>query len=90
MLKQADVIVLNEVDWGVKRTKYNNVIERLGTTLKMNYAYGVEFVEIDPISLGIEKFEDIPEPDRSELVKNIQVDIFSCRTSIIILYYQKN
>lgn len=74
MLKQADVIVLNEVDWGVKRTKYNNVIERLGTALKMNYAYGVEFVEIDPISLGTEKFEDIPEPDRSELVKNIQVD----------------
>jgi len=26
LMKQADVIVLNEVDWGMKRTEYRNVV----------------------------------------------------------------
>ena len=45
-LSRADVIVLNEVDWGVKRTKYRNVARELATALQMNYAFGVEFVEV--------------------------------------------
>jgi len=48
-LKRADIIVLNEVDLGMKRTEYRDVTRELATALHMNYAYGVEFVETDPI-----------------------------------------
>jgi endonuclease/exonuclease/phosphatase family metal-dependent hydrolase len=74
MLKQADVIVLNEVDWGMKRTDYRNVTADLAAALGMNYAYGVEFVEVDPIALGIEKFEELPAEDASKIAKEISVD----------------
>jgi hypothetical protein len=43
------VLVLNEADWGMKRTEYRNVTRELATALHMNYAYGVEFVEVDPV-----------------------------------------
>jgi endonuclease/exonuclease/phosphatase family metal-dependent hydrolase len=71
---QADVIVLNEVDWGVKRTGYRDVARELAAALRMNYAWGVEFVEIDPLETGTEDFEGIDEPERAQLVKNIAVD----------------
>src|SRR6266545_1144129 len=58
MLKQADIVVLNEVDWGLKRTDYRNVARELATALNMNYAFGVEFVEVDPLTLGTEQLED--------------------------------
>lgn len=73
LLSQADVIVLNEVDWGMKRTDYRNVIADLAAALRMNYAYGVEFVEVDPIALGLEKFEGV-EGDDEELIKDTKVD----------------
>ena len=57
-LKAADVWILNEVDWGVKRTQYREVVRELGKTLNMNWAYGVEFLEIDPKQLGTDKFDD--------------------------------
>ena len=47
VLQSADVLVLNEVDWGMKRSDYRAVIKDLGDALKMNWAYGVEFVEVD-------------------------------------------
>src|SRR5215213_1435289 len=74
LMKQADVIVLNEVDWGMKRTDYRNVAADLAAALEMNYAYGVEFVEVDPIALGLEKFEELSEKDAAELAQEIKVD----------------
>ena len=74
LLKQADVIVLNEVDYGMRRTDYRNVAADLASALRMNYAYGVEFVEIDPIALGLEKFEELPPEDAAELVSEIRVN----------------
>lgn len=74
ILHQADVIILNEVDWGVKRSGYRNVAAALAAEMGMNYAYGVEFLEIDPISLGIEKFEEATPEDRAEFTKRIKVD----------------
>ena len=74
LMKQADVIVLNEVDWGMKRTDFRNVAADLASALGMNYAFGVEFVEIDPIALGLEKFEELSEKDASELAREITVD----------------
>ncbi|HET9526882.1 MAG TPA: endonuclease/exonuclease/phosphatase family protein [Pyrinomonadaceae bacterium] len=73
LMREADVIVLNEVDWGMKRSDYRNIASDLATALGMNYAYGVEFVEVDPIALGIEKFEELSEKDRKELEIEISV-----------------
>lgn len=74
MLQQADVIVLNEVDWGMKRTAYRNVTADLASALKMNYAYGTEFIEVDPIALGTENFEGLQKVDRDALAEQITID----------------
>jgi endonuclease/exonuclease/phosphatase family metal-dependent hydrolase len=55
VLKDADVVVLNEVDWGMNRTLFRNVAAELADALGMNYAYGVEFVEVDPITMGLDQ-----------------------------------
>jgi len=74
-LKAADVWILNEVDWGMKRTQYRNVIRELGETLNMNWAYGVEFLEIDPKQLGTDKFDDgEDEASRQQLLDEFHVD----------------
>ena len=35
-LSRADIIVLNEVDWGLKRTNYRNVVRELATAMQMS------------------------------------------------------
>jgi endonuclease/exonuclease/phosphatase family metal-dependent hydrolase len=59
-LANADVIVLQEMDNGVKRSGYIDGARELARALKMNYAYGAEHLEIDPVYLGVEKiyYED--------------------------------
>jgi len=75
MLKAADVWILNEVDWGVKRTEYREVIRELGKTLNMNWAYGVEFVEVADTQLGIEKFDDGERPEeQKQLLDEFKID----------------
>jgi endonuclease/exonuclease/phosphatase family metal-dependent hydrolase len=56
-LAKTDILVLNELDIGMKRSGYADVTRELASTLGMNYAYAVEFVEVDPIALGTERFE---------------------------------
>ena len=74
-LKAADVWVLNEVDWGVKRTEYRNVVSELAKTLNMNWAYGVEFLEIDSKQLGTDAFDDgEDEQSRQQLLDEFKVD----------------
>lgn len=80
-LKQADLLVLNEVDWGMNRTLFRNVAAELADRLGMNYAYGVEFVEVDPITMGIdqqvivreveEAYAD-PHESRSEMIEHVK------------------
>src|SRR5580692_317034 len=75
LLKAADVWVLNEVDWGVKRTRYREVIRKLGETLNMNWAYGVEFFEVDSKQLGTDTFDDgEDEQSRQQLLEEFKVD----------------
>jgi endonuclease/exonuclease/phosphatase family metal-dependent hydrolase len=74
LMRQADVIVLNEVDSGMRRTDYRDVAADLASALGMNYAYGVEFVEVDPIALGLEKFEELPPEEAARLVSEIEVN----------------
>lgn len=61
ILRDADLIVLNEVDWGLNRTRFRNVARELAEALDMNYAWGVEFVEVDPITMGIDQHLVIQE-----------------------------
>lgn len=74
LLRQSDVLVLNEVDWGVKRTGYRDVAGELATATGMNYAWGVEFVEVDPLATGTETFDEVDAAERADLVRNIAVD----------------
>lgn len=74
-LKAADVWVLNEVDWGVKRTDYRNVVSELAQTLNMNWAYGTEFLEIDPKQLGTDTFDDgETAQEQQQLLDEFHVD----------------
>jgi endonuclease/exonuclease/phosphatase family metal-dependent hydrolase len=81
LLKDADLVVLNEVDWGVNRTLFRNVGKDLAAALNMNYAYGVEFVEVDPITMGIDQrvivreVKDayaVPDDSKSELIDRVK------------------
>ena len=75
LLQAADVWILNEVDWGVKRTQYREVVRELANTLHMNWAYGVEFLEIDSKQLGTDTFEDKEdEQARQQLIEQFRVD----------------
>ena len=74
-LQAADIWILNELDWGVKRTQYREVIRELGEALNMNWAYGVEFLEIDSKQLGTDTFEDKEsEAERQQLLEEFKVD----------------
>lgn len=48
----ADIIILNEMDWGMARSGNIDTTKAMAGYLKMNYAYGVEFMEL---TNGIEK-----------------------------------
>jgi endonuclease/exonuclease/phosphatase family metal-dependent hydrolase len=75
VLQSADVLVLNEVDRGMKRSDYRAVVKDLADALKMNWAYGVEFVEVDPKILGTQSFANAKNPDeRKELEDLFSVD----------------
>ena len=72
VLRDADVVILNEADWGMKRTDYRDVTRELATSLHMSYVYGVEFLEVDPIfDLGS---EEVHVPDANE-DKRLQQDL---------------
>jgi len=74
-LKAADVWILNEVDWGVKRTDYREVVREMAKALNMNWAYGVEFLEIDPKQLGTDKFDDgETKAEQQDLLEVFHVD----------------
>jgi endonuclease/exonuclease/phosphatase family metal-dependent hydrolase len=74
-LQSADVLVLNELDWGMKRTDYRPVVKELAEALKMNWAYGVEFIEVDPKVLGTQSFANVENPaERKELEDLFSVD----------------
>jgi endonuclease/exonuclease/phosphatase family metal-dependent hydrolase len=73
-LSQSDVVILNEADWGVKRTEYRYVARELANAARMNYAFAVEFVEVDPLTLGTETLEGETSADKTEMVRNLAVD----------------
>ena len=54
LLAESDIILLQEMDIGVKRSGYRNAAKDLADALHMNYAYGTAFLEVDPGYLGTE------------------------------------
>lgn len=58
-LQDADVLLLDEVDWGVKRTRYHDVTRDLAQSLDMNYAFGVEFIELNRLYLADGKLDTV-------------------------------
>jgi len=74
MLQSADLLILNEVDYGVTRTEYRDVARDLAQALHMNYVYGVEFLEIDPLNLGLEKVEMADKKAQADIQKSFDVD----------------
>jgi endonuclease/exonuclease/phosphatase family metal-dependent hydrolase len=74
-LQTADVWILSEVDWGVKRSQYREVVKEMADALHMNWAYGVEFLEVDSKQLGTDTFEDKEdEQARQQLLEQFRVD----------------
>jgi endonuclease/exonuclease/phosphatase family metal-dependent hydrolase len=74
-LQDVDVLILNEVDWGMKRTEYRDVARELASALHMSYAYGVEFVEVDPVfDLDTEPLHLADAQQDSRLQQDLQVD----------------
>jgi endonuclease/exonuclease/phosphatase family metal-dependent hydrolase len=68
-LRDADIIALNEVDLGMKRTDYRDVARDLAQALGMNYVFGVEFVEVDRLDdLGLEEIE-LENPALSQQIR---------------------
>lgn len=73
-LSRSDIVILNEADWGVKRTEYRYVARELANATRMNYAFAVEFVEVDPLTLGTETLDGETSVDKPEMVRNLAVD----------------
>jgi endonuclease/exonuclease/phosphatase family metal-dependent hydrolase len=46
LLKNADIIFANELDWGMARTGNIHTARELAHSLGMNYAFGVEFLSV--------------------------------------------
>ena len=67
-LAHADIVLFQEVNVGVKRSEYRDEAKDLGKALKMNYAFGDEQLEIDPVILGLEKihYKDGVTVDKEE------------------------
>ena len=73
-LSRADIVILNEVDWGLKRTNYRNVARELAGAMQMNYVFAVEFVEVDSLTLGTETLEGETSADKAKMIENLAVD----------------
>jgi len=53
LMRGADIVVLQEMDIGHPRSHYLNTPKFLAEAWGMNYAYGLQYLEVDPIYLGI-------------------------------------
>lgn len=73
-MMDSDVVILNEVDLGMARSDYRDVAKDLAQALNMNYAFGVEFIEVDKINLGLEELHVPDEKADEQFVKDLTVD----------------
>ncbi|MDJ0626585.1 MAG: endonuclease/exonuclease/phosphatase family protein [Candidatus Caenarcaniphilales bacterium] len=60
-LSSADVIALQEVDWGMPRTDYVHVVKELAEANGYGYVYGTEFLEFFDDGTAYSKIEELKE-----------------------------
>jgi endonuclease/exonuclease/phosphatase family metal-dependent hydrolase len=53
-LADSDIIVLQEMEIGIKRSGYINAAGELAKKLQMNYTFAPQYLEVDPVILGID------------------------------------
>lgn len=58
-LAASDIIILEEMDVGVPRSGYKDAAGELARALGMNYAYGVQYLEVDPVEMGLQPPSEI-------------------------------
>ncbi|HTL47546.1 MAG TPA: endonuclease/exonuclease/phosphatase family protein [Verrucomicrobiae bacterium] len=64
-LMGSDIIFLQEMDIGIKRSGYIDAPRELAKALNMNYAFAAEQLEVDPVMLGLEDlYYDNKSPDK--------------------------
>ena len=73
-LRAADIIILNEVDLGMKRSGYADVARELADATGMNHAFGVEFVEVDRLYTGEERIEMATPEETQALADDLRAD----------------
>jgi hypothetical protein len=74
ILQPTDLLILNEVDYGVTRTDYRDVARDLAKALNMNYAYGVEFLEVE-VRRGVAEREGRDRARPQDLVHQPELDL---------------
>lgn len=74
LLRDADIILLQEMDLGIKRSGYRDAARDLAMALGMNYAYLPEYLEIDPVLLGMEPVRPRQGPEDTEASAYYAVD----------------
>lgn len=73
-LLEADVLIFQEMEIGLKRSGYKNAAAELARALDMNYAYAAQYLEIDPVTLGL---EELIFEEEDKAVENDARDFFS-------------
>ncbi len=75
ILESCDVLLFQEMDIGMKRSNYRDSVKELAKALRMNYAFGTEQIEIDPVNLGMkEEFTYDDGRVEERLYRTFQVD----------------
>lgn len=73
-LEQADIVLLQEMDIGVKRSGYRDAAKDLAQALNMNYTYLPMHLEIDPVLVGTEMIRFKEGPEDVEMTERYRVD----------------
>lgn len=53
----ADILIFQEMEIGIKRSGYVNAAAEMAKALEMNYAFAAQYLEVDPVTLGMEELE---------------------------------
>jgi len=83
-LAQSDIFVLQEMEIGIKRSHYLDAAAEMANALGMNYAYAPQYLEIDPVTLGLENIDLEEGGSDKEAMDYYQVDaakyrgVFGC------------
>lgn len=73
-LLRSDIILLQEAEIGIKRSRYWNAAEKLAEALKMNYVFAPQYLEVDPVVLGLESFNYDDGSEDKEALDYYHVD----------------